>query len=118
MTDSLTSFLAEHLTGHDQQDAAALAAALRERFDIREKTTERAPQATTVQRGQTWRNRKTDRLVKVTAAPGETVPHPETGQPVVTRQVRWEAITGRGPRTGRIYPHNWPANFDFVEENR
>lgn len=115
MTDKLTDLLTEQLPEADSTQVAALATALREQFDIRDKAPAQEPESPKVQRGQTWRNRKTDRLVNITAVPGDTIRHPETGEIGVTRQVRWEALTGRGPSIGRVYPHNWPRQFAYVE---
>jgi hypothetical protein len=101
--NDITTTLADALGG--DTDAAA---ALLERFDIREKTTVRitppAPAA-----GQTWRNKRSDRLVLITE-----VPAPDADPSLASSSIRWAALTGKGPATGHVWGMNWTGQFDFI----
>lgn len=99
ITDALTTALAGD---------AATAAALLARFDIREKSTTRVtPPAPAV--GQTWRNRRSDRLVIIAE-----VPAADANPALATSNIRWAALTGRGPATGAVWANDWTAKFEFV----
>ena len=53
--------------------------------------------------GQTWRNRTSARLVKITG---------------LGDQIAWECIDGsRGQATGSVYKHYWTERFDHEETN-
>lgn len=87
---------------------AAAAAALLARFDIREKATTRISPPTPVV-GQTWRNKRSDRLVLIAE-----VPAPGSDPFDSSSNIRWAALTGKGPTTGRVWGRDWTAKFEFV----
>lgn len=102
MTD-ITDVLTDTLEGD-----TATAAALLDRFDIREKTTVRVtPPAAAV--GQTWRNKRSDRLVLITE-----VPAPDADPSHASSSIRWAALTGKGPATGEVWGSYWTAKFEFI----
>lgn len=112
--DHLTKLIAEHLGANDPPEAAALAASIRGAFDVREKAT--APStAAPLAVGQTWRNRQSDRLVRITELPGTVRANPHTGTTYSDGRVHWEAVTGRGARSGAVWALNWDRRFDYVE---
>lgn len=82
----------------------AVAGGVRERFDVRVKAQSSADAPPALAVGQTWRNKQSDRLVKIVRI--------DTGY---NSGVRWEALTGRGPKTGRVWQHYWTSRFEFVE---
>ena len=89
---------------------AAHADALLNRFDIREKSpAHHTPPAPVV--GQTWRNKRSDRLVVITA-----VPAPGTDPFSSTAHIGWAALTGRGPTTGSIWGRDWASKFEFIAD--
>lgn len=104
MTD-ITTALTDALAGE-----SATAAALLARFDIREKATARLNPPTPAA-GQTWRNKRSDRLVLIAKVPA-TGANPA----LATSNIRWAAITGRGPATGTVWANDWTAKFEFVTE--
>ena len=56
---------------------------------------------------QRWRNRKSNRLVKIVSLGG--------GQ--TWNQIIWNAVDGsRGPLEGRVFAHYWNSRFDYVDE--
>lgn len=111
--DKLTQFL----IAHADEDAATLAQSLRGAFDIREKVPAARPDTAAIAVGQTWRNRSTDRLVRVSQLPGAKRINKFTGRPFWfwDDRVHWEALTGRGPTSGAVYQHGWTRKFDYVE---
>lgn len=87
-----------------QKRAADIAAAILERFDVREKVASVAGDLIPAPaEGQTWRNKQSDRLVRIAKV--------DVGH---NRSIRWEALTGRGPRTGRAWANYWTSRFEFV----
>lgn len=109
--DKLTAFLAKH----SGEDPSALAAALRSEFDIRDKTPAAPPEPPALAVGQTWRNRSTDRLVRIAELPGAQRVNAYNGATYRDDRVHWEALTGRGPRNGAVFHHGWGRKFDYVE---
>lgn len=87
---------------------AAAAVALLTRFDIREKATIRISPPTPAV-GQTWRNKRSDRLVLIAE-----VPAPGSDPFDSSSNIRWAALTGKGPTTGRVWGRDWTAKFEFV----
>lgn len=110
-TDKLTQFLADHLS----EDPAKLAASLRAEFDIRDKAPAAHKEAPPLAIGQTWRNRSTDRLVRITDLPGTQRVNDYNGATYRDDRVHWEALTGRGPKTGAVFGSGWDRKFDYVE---
>ncbi|MGW8431399.1 hypothetical protein ACWGJ9_09755 [Curtobacterium citreum] len=102
MTD-ITTALTDALAG--DTDAAA---ALLDRFDIREKTAVRLTPPTPAA-GQTWRNKRSDRLVIIAE-----VPAPGSDLTAAASNLRWAALTGRGPATGKVWAKDWTAKFEFI----
>lgn len=93
-----------HAREIDTQCASKIAAAIRERFDVREKVASIAGDPIPAPAvGQTWRNKQSDRLVKITEI--------DTGY---NRSICWEALTGRGPKTGRVWASYWTSRYEFV----
>ncbi len=99
----ITAALTEALAGD-----AATATALLARFDIREKSTARITPPTPAA-GQTWRNRRSDRLVVISE-----VPAPDSDPFDSESSIRWAALTGRGPATGTVWGRDWTSKFEFV----
>lgn len=110
-SDRLTQFLADHLS----EDPSKLAASLRAEFDIRDKAPAARKEAPPVAIGQTWRNRNTDRLVHITDLPGVERTNDYNGMTYRDSRVHWEALTGRGPKTGALHPYTLTSKFDYVE---
>lgn len=102
MTD-ITTALTDALAGD-----TATAAALLDRFDIREKTAVRLTPPSPAA-GQTWRNKRSDRLVIIAE-----VPPPGSDLTAAASNIRWAALTGRGPATGEVWAKDWTAKFEFV----
>lgn len=109
--DKLAQFLAEHRS----EDPETLAVVLRAEFDIRDKAPAERPKAPALALGQTWRNRSTDRLVRITGLPGTERVNDYNGAMYRDDRVHWEALTGRGPKTGAVFHHGWDRKFDCVE---
>lgn len=107
--------LTQFLTVHADEDAATLAQSLQGEFDIRDKAPSTRPDPPAIAVGQTWRNRSTDRLVRVSELPGAKRINEFTGRPFWDDRVHWEALTGRGPKTGAVYLYGWTRKFDYVE---
>jgi len=102
MTD-ITTAVTDALAGD-----SATAVALLTRFDIREKTTVRiAPPSPAA--GQTWRNKRSDRLILIAE-----VPAPDADPAATTSNIRWAALTGRGPATGEVWAKDWTSKFEFI----
>lgn len=104
--ESAVSALAGAITATKNQDPEALAAELLEHlsvnYDIRRKTGQVTTPAPEPAIGQVWRNKKSDRLVQITATTG-------------MGDMQWTALTGRGPSTGTGWRGYWRDRFDYVE---
>jgi hypothetical protein len=85
--------------------AAPIAAAIRERFHVYERQNNDAePPAPVV--GQVWRNKQSNRVVRIARI--------DRGY---NRHVWWEALTGRGPKVGRVWLNYWTSRFEFVADS-
>ncbi|MEH0110557.1 hypothetical protein V6N00_12675 [Tersicoccus sp. MR15.9] len=115
-TDQLTAFLTDRLAvqGVNSFVIEHLVADLREQFDIREKVVV-PKEAPAPALGQVWRNKTSDRLVRIIVLPGQFI-LTEDGRSIRTDSVHWEALTGRGPKTGKVYAQNWDSRFEFVSD--
>lgn len=103
-TDALQGVIRTALADADHPLAGKIATAIEGRFDVRERIPAAASQpAPTPEVGQLWRNKQSDRLVKISAV--------DVGY---NRAIRWEAITGRGPKTGRVWLHYWTSRYEFI----
>lgn len=65
--------------------------------------------------GQTWRNRSTDHLVRIAELPGVERINDYNAQTYRDNRVHWEALIGRGPKTGAVFHYGWGRKFDYVE---
>ncbi|XKH58534.1 hypothetical protein LG293_15895 (plasmid) [Citricoccus nitrophenolicus] len=100
---SLIADTLEQLDGLDlQAQAEAVLTALAEHYDVRRKVAQPAetPEPAV---GQTWRNKKSDRLVRITGIRGRY-------------NLDYEALTGRGPKVGTGWKGYWNDRFEFVAE--
>jgi hypothetical protein len=100
VTDKLEALIA----AGEKQSPAAVAAAIRKHFHVFEKPVV-APEPPTPEAGQVWRNKQSDRLVKITEIRDTNY----SGKDVV-----WEALSGRGPKIGKVWFHYWTSRFEFI----
>lgn len=77
---------------------------LTEKFDIRERATTPS-RAREPQRGQTWRTKNSNRLVRI-----EDITRVNGGH-----RIQWHALTGVGKTDGSVYLGYWTARFEYVE---
>ena len=106
-SDKTAAKLAALLDKHHHEGPAALHGHILDVFRVLDQPATRAAQPTP-EVGQSWRNRTSARLVKITAIGGGPW----------SDQVEWECIDGsRGQKTGSVWRHGWTDRFDYEETN-
>ena len=105
-SDKTAAKLAAVLDKHHREGPAALHLHILDLFRVVDQPAARGEQPKPAV-GQTWRNRTSARLVKITGIGGTW-----------RDQIEWECIDGsRGQKTGSAWLHYWTERFDHEETN-
>ena len=103
-SDKTAAKLAALIDKHHHEGPAALYGRILDVFRVVDQPASRAEQPEPAV-GQTWRNRTSARLVKITAMGGPW-----------RDQIAWECVDGsRGQKTGSVWRHYWTDRFDYEE---
>lgn len=103
-SDKTAAKLAALIDEHHHEGPAALHGHILDLFRVVDQPAPRAEQPKP-EVGQTWRNRSSGGLVKIT-----------TVDPFMNSSIWWECIDGsRGQKTGAVYKRYWTERFDHEE---
>lgn len=106
-SDKTSAKLAALIDAHHAEGPGALHAHILDVFRVLDQPAPRGKQPRP-EVGQTWRNRSSGRLIRITSANDNSF--------VGSRRVRWECIDGsRGQKSGSVWIADWTDRFDYEE---